>query len=333
MAHLLAISWHPGLQGIVDMSIAIAVLCGTVLVLLAVNNGIRLGFLLALTGLFGWLTLMFFIWMMFPIAYKGPAPKWKVLEVTYDIPNASTSAARNVPDLTKLPSPQSLITADHLESQFKGQEKKPTLGDVVAADPSVENQLKPKLNGWRLLPPSDKNASESISAATEYLTTTGKLFPDTQHFVVLGSLDRGGKPPLGDTGMWNRITHKAEDMAMWVIADNPTHYAVVQVQASNYTQPGPGEKPPTPEAKAGAPVITVIMVRDLGAIRLPAFALFVLSLIVFLVCASSLHRRDKMGMAARAAADPRLAGPGPAPPNGSAAGRKPAREPESAGVS
>jgi hypothetical protein len=330
----LAITWQPGLQGIVDLSIAIAVLCGTVLILLAVNNGIRLGFLLGLTALFGWLTLMFFFWMLFPIAYKGPAPSWKVKEVTYDIPNAATAAARDVPLITKLPDAQSIIDADNLQSQFKGQEKKPTLGDVIAVDPSVEDQLKPKLNGWHLLPPSNKNASESMSAASEYLVNTGKIFPDTQHFVVLGSLDRGGKPPLGNTGMWNRITHKIESIGMWFIADNPTHYAVVQVQASNYTEPGPGQKPPVPEAKAGAPVITVIMVRDLGALRLPAFALFVLSLIIFAICLSSLHRRDKMGMAARAAAQPKLpAGGNGVPPNGSRGEQKPAKEPESAGVS
>lgn len=333
MIHLLAITWKPGLQGLVDLAVTVAILIGAVLVLLALNNGIRLGFLLLITAFFAWMSLMFLTWLMFPIGYKGPEASWKVLEVSYNLPEAATAAARNVPKLTDLPQPQALIKQYHLESDFKGQTSTPTFGDVLATDPSIANDLKPKLNGWQLLPASSSNATNSIAAATGYLVDS-KMFPDAQHLYALGALDRGGKPPMGDTGMWNRITHRVEDAGMWVIGDNPTHYAVVQVQASNYTDPVPGQKPPIPAPKAGAAVISVVMVRDLGAVRLPSFALLVLALIGFAISANALHRRDKMGMAARAAAAPKLPGsPNGSSPNGSAAERKPAKEPESAGVS
>jgi hypothetical protein len=51
-----------------------------------------------------------------------------------------------------------------------------------------------------------------------------------------------------------------------------------------------------------AQVISVIMVRDLGAKRLPSVGLTIFSGIVFAVCVSSLNRREKLVDQARAAA-------------------------------
>jgi len=49
-------------------------------------------------------------------------------------------------------------------------------------------------------------------------------------------------------------------------------------------------------------VISVILVRDLGAKRLPSVGLTIFSAIVFAVCVSSLNRREKLVDQARAAA-------------------------------
>jgi hypothetical protein len=64
----------------------------------------------------------------------------------------------------------------------------------------------------------------------------------------------------------------------------------------------PGDAPPLPKADESQPVISVIMVRDLGARRLPSVGLTIFSGIVFAVCCNSLHRRDKLVAQARAAA-------------------------------
>ena len=58
-------------------SSASAVLMGSVYLVIATNLGARLGFLVALTGLFGWLALMGGIWWIYGIGYKGAAPEWK----------------------------------------------------------------------------------------------------------------------------------------------------------------------------------------------------------------------------------------------------------------
>ena len=51
MSALLAINWEPELRGILIVIIAVAVLCGSVYLVLGTNLGARLGFLVALSGL------------------------------------------------------------------------------------------------------------------------------------------------------------------------------------------------------------------------------------------------------------------------------------------
>ena len=57
-ATLLAINWEPELRGILTVIIAVAMLCGSMYLVLGTNLGARLGFLVALTGLAGWMALM-----------------------------------------------------------------------------------------------------------------------------------------------------------------------------------------------------------------------------------------------------------------------------------
>jgi len=86
-AVLFAIRWYPELKGITSLMIAVTVLCGSVYLLLSTNLGARLGFLAALTGLFGWLTLMGATWWMYGIGLKGPDPSW----VGKDVVNGDVS--------------------------------------------------------------------------------------------------------------------------------------------------------------------------------------------------------------------------------------------------
>ena len=81
--------WQPEIRGIVVVLIAVGVLMGIVYLLLATNLGARLGLLVALGALFGWLTLMASIWWIYGIGLKGADPTWKPVEVIVgDISNA-----------------------------------------------------------------------------------------------------------------------------------------------------------------------------------------------------------------------------------------------------
>jgi len=71
-----ALTWQPFLRGIVVVLIGFTVLCGSVYLLLATNLGARLGLLVALAGLFGWIAIMSMVWWSYGIGLKGKAPSW-----------------------------------------------------------------------------------------------------------------------------------------------------------------------------------------------------------------------------------------------------------------
>jgi hypothetical protein len=77
LATLLALSWKPELRGIIVVMIGFVVLCGSVYLIVGTNIGARLGFLVALSGLAGWMMIMGIIWWVYGIGLKGIEPSWK----------------------------------------------------------------------------------------------------------------------------------------------------------------------------------------------------------------------------------------------------------------
>ena len=74
---LVAIGWEPEIRGILTVIIGFVVLCGSVYLLLGTNIGARLGFLVALTALAGWMALMGSVWWIYGIGLRGPDPSWE----------------------------------------------------------------------------------------------------------------------------------------------------------------------------------------------------------------------------------------------------------------
>jgi hypothetical protein len=64
-----------------------------------------------------------------------------------------------------------------------------------------------------------------------------------------------------------------------------------------------GEPPPLPVVDPDTPVISVVLVRDLGFVRLIPFLYFVISLSLFVFFVLVLHYRDKTLMRNREAAE------------------------------
>ena len=58
MFSILAVSWEPQLRGYVIVAIAVGVLIGGTYLVVGTNLGARLGFLVVLAGLFGWMATM-----------------------------------------------------------------------------------------------------------------------------------------------------------------------------------------------------------------------------------------------------------------------------------
>src|SRR6187549_2819321 len=109
---MLAINWEFELRGILTVIMGVAVLMGSVYLVLMTNLGARLGFLVTLAAFAGWMALMGGIWWIYGIGLKGDAPEWKavtgktviqnvellhqseVLEQPLDLSGADTSTAK-----------------------------------------------------------------------------------------------------------------------------------------------------------------------------------------------------------------------------------------------
>jgi hypothetical protein len=87
--------WYPTILGILVVAVAIALFCGSVYALLATNLGARLGFLVAFTGLMGFMVLLTTLWMFTasPLnTLKGTPPVWKLETVAKDLQGSSVPA-------------------------------------------------------------------------------------------------------------------------------------------------------------------------------------------------------------------------------------------------
>jgi hypothetical protein len=81
---LAAISWEPHIRGMLAVLIGFVVLCGSVYLLLATNSGARTGLLIAIAGLFGWMSIMGVVWWVYGIGWAGDAPSWRAVEINWD---------------------------------------------------------------------------------------------------------------------------------------------------------------------------------------------------------------------------------------------------------
>lgn len=99
----MAIHWQPELRGISAVLIAAGVLCGSVYLLLGTNLGARLGMLVALAGLMGWMVIMGSIWWVYGIGLRGKDPTWKEREVIVgELKNSRFEFARSLDTWKKL---------------------------------------------------------------------------------------------------------------------------------------------------------------------------------------------------------------------------------------
>jgi hypothetical protein len=252
---LVAITWEPELRGIIVTLIGVGVLMGSIYIVLATNLGIRLGFLVALAGLFGWLALMGSMWTIYGIGLKGPEPSWEEV------------AGRTVlQDTTALA--QAGVVAEPVE--IPDQTSYADEADLVATQLESE--------GWRVVDPSSPAAGQAGASAGEFLEETGAF--EAGDFQVTRVFDTGGNryPMIGDFDL----------LAFW----HEPRYVVVEVAAVEPTRAEPGRAAPSSQIDESQPRQYVYMVRDLGARRQPAFVLMIGATIIFLTLCWLLHQRD-----------------------------------------
>jgi hypothetical protein len=260
-ALLAALQWDPHIRGALIVITAALILPGSVYMLLATNTGARLGLLLAVTGLTGWLFLMGAIWTVYGIGLKGRTPEWVAKEVVTGQVSQST--------------------LDVMDS-FPDKWNKLEAGDKVLADAQAAAD--------QVLAPSAAPASAHGGASAPEEPEFESPFKTNADYVV----KEVGYDIGGDNELFTIGGHK------FYFRHSP-HWAVVQVQPALKQTVPPGQVvKPVPDPSQ--PVTTVIMLRDLGSVRLPPFLVTLASGLFFFICCFVLHQRDKEIMQAKAAA-------------------------------
>lgn len=297
------IAWDPHFRGVFSVLVGVVVLGGSIYLILGTNMGGRLGLLVTFAALFGWMVILSAFWWIQPPGNgpRGTNNSWKPVEVFVNEPGNEplTESLNTLPDPSLLPTSAQLL-ADHPELGVEYPNGF-VLSDVQATHPDI---IKAEigdldLGGWRVLATSSAGEAQGVADTT--LVSSG-LFSATTEYKKLNTFEFGGKPrrtevcPDAEGGnlvpddVLCRIRYRIDKI---VNIKHPTHYAVVEVQQVIPQVARPGEAPPLPKVDPDAPVISVVMVRDLGNVRLIPALYFVISLIGFVFFVLVLHYREK----------------------------------------
>ena len=288
-----ALKWDPQVRGALIVLVGLALLPGTIYLLLATNVGARIGFLLAVAGLSGWIMLLTMTWITYGTGMKGRDPSWKVKEVVHtaalaDLSSGALPALRDFPATWHQPTPAALGDATAAVDNFitkAGRQPKNTPEGPLIKKPTPE----------QLRYPAEFSTSDS--------------------YVVLGGYEKGGNNCFGPPDKCT--SHLPKNFLFWHLKHNKfifwhvdhkfffrhsAHYVAVELQAAQVGPIDPSGNPTflkTPDTTK--PIVAVIVKRDLGSDRFPQVVLCISSAIIFLVTCHALHRRDKRIMALRAA--------------------------------
>lgn len=255
LSSLFAVAWQPELRGIVVVTIAVVVLVGGPYLVLGTNVGARLGVLIILAGLFGWIMVMGAIWWTYGIGLKGPEPTWE---------------------------PARPITIIRDPSQFQSAGVV-TSSITLSGDPQLDAATTAqalKKEGWNLLDEADPQRGQSVASSDEILQFEAKEF-SAGDYLSVAVYERGGE-------RWPKINDSLDFVAFF----HKPHYALVEVAPVIPQRVEPGRAPARPVIDTAQPHRYVYVLRDLGARRQPAMLItFGSGLIFFLLC-WVLHRRD-----------------------------------------
>lgn len=184
-----------------------------------------------------------------------------------------------------------------------------TLSQIMSVAPAfIEEQEAsgaiPSLNGWEVMNTSEAGEAQSTAGAG-IVEHEGFDFESQNEFRFLDAFRIGGKPRL-DRDIDPLCTFCTDNLRRgwhWIANSarikNPTEYSVVQLQAVSEESliAVEGEAPRFAEVDPDAPIISVVMVRDLGNLRFPPAMITFGSLIIFLTLAYMMHVRDLESMA------------------------------------
>lgn len=255
---LLAIGWEPELRGLLTVIIGVVILCGSVYGIMATNMGLRLAFLVALAGIFGWMMLMGMVWWIYGIGLRGPEPSWQAVPGAGVLQDVDALGASGVLD----PNADVADEATPVES-----------ADIVRQ--SFLDQ------GWIVLDPGSPAFGQAQASASDLLVEEGAFAAG--QFEVVEVFDIGGE-------RYPKINDSLDFLAFW----NTPHYVVAEAAPLVPVRVEPGRAPARPVIDETRQREYVYMIRDLGARRQPPAVLTIGAGVIFLALCYLLHRRDRV---------------------------------------
>ena len=322
---LAGITFDLEIRGILVVGTGVAVLIGSVWLIVATNTGIRHATLVILAGLMGWMAILGSAWWMYGSGWKGADPSWQTVDINVGDLNASgVREARLLPAPDELPSAYEMVVASgdpranaefntlpteadypdlppaevaEIQADLQLRNETLTRSELAAVAPGVTRGYGlDDLAGWKLLP-TTRSGDAQAQAVADVLAHPDLGYNSTADFKLLDAYTIGGKPELSeDPNRWDRIS-------LWVTntarITHPIRYSLVQLQQVIDQPEVPGMAPPRPVVDTGEPVVSVVMVRDLGTRRLRPALVAIGSGLIFLALCYWLHVRDKELMVRR----------------------------------
>jgi hypothetical protein len=127
--------WYPTILGILVVVAGIALFCGSIYLVLGTNLGARLGFLVAATGLAGFMVILSILWVTTssPLnTLKGREPAWEMQQYVRDLEDANIAAVRRVSEKDKVDS----IEAANVKAEV--DERLVTIQPTAVEKPTAE---------------------------------------------------------------------------------------------------------------------------------------------------------------------------------------------------
>ena len=128
--------WYPTILGILVVAAGIVLFCGSVYLLLGTNLGARLGFLVAFTGLAGFMVVLSILWVttQSPLnTLKGRVPEWEVQQYVSNLDDARNPEARTVTEKDKVDT----IEAANVKAEV--DERLVTVQRTAVEEPTAED--------------------------------------------------------------------------------------------------------------------------------------------------------------------------------------------------
>ncbi|HSL74476.1 MAG TPA: hypothetical protein VK853_08410 [Ilumatobacteraceae bacterium] len=255
---LLAIGWEPELRGLLTVIIGVVILCGSIYGIMATNMGSRLAFLVALTGLAGWMMLMGMVWWIYGIGLRGPDPSWQPVAGSAVLQDVDALGSAGVLD------PNADVPDDAT----------PTESAEIVAQTFIDQ-------GWIVIDPASPAFGQSQAAATEILIEEDAF--TAGQFEIVRVFDIGGE-------RYPKINETLDFLAFF----HTPHFVVAEAAAYTPVRTEPGRAPARPQIDENRQREYVYMVRDLGARRQPAAVLTIGAGLVFFALCYLLNRRDRI---------------------------------------